>query len=487
MNTYSPIEHIDVAIVGAGISGIAAAVQLKQSRPHDTFALLEMRDNIGGTWDLFRYPGVRSDSDMFTLGYGFKPWTAEKSIAAGSSIREYLHETVKDHGLESHLRTGHRLLSAEWNSDQARWTLQFGTPNGERLFSCRFLYMAAGYYSYESAFNPKLAGEDRFQGRLVHAQFWPEDLDYAGKRVAIIGSGATAITLLPTMAQTTAMTTMIQRSPGYVHIETDAVDIEAKELRQRIGETEAFTAIRMRNLENQQLTYKLARENPEAYKKSLFDAIESVVGREIREKHFTPKYEPWDQRVCLVPNADLFEAIRDGRGAVATGTIASVTETGVLMDDGEHIDADIIVKATGLNVVFGGDAKLRVDGADVSYGERWTYKGIGLSGVPNFVFAWGFLNSSWTLRIELLNEFWCRMLDHLEATGTQSVTPVLRPADTEMQASNFVHDVTSGYLQRGFATLPRQGDQTPWVNPQNYEETRRLLTEDVEDGVLQFR
>lgn len=481
--TVNSTNDYDVIVVGAGISGISAAVQLQRSCPDKTFAIVEMRERVGGTWDLFKYPGIRSDSDMFTLGYAFKPWTAPEAIASGEAIRTYLEDTTREFGIEEHIRFGARLVAASWDSAENRWTLTIETSEGHQTLRCRFIYLGTGYYSYRGGFNPALAGEETFAGPVIHAQDWPEDLVYQDKKVAVIGSGATAVTLIPSLAGEAAKVTMIQRSPTYVYIES-GVDPEAVELRRDIGPEQAFTRIRLRNLHNQQELYAHARRHPEAFKKVLFEAIDEVVGEDIRRRHFTPTYEPWDQRVCVVPDADLFHAIRDGRAEVATGHIDRVTESGVLMRDGQHIDADVIVKATGLNVVMGGEASFDVDGTPIDIGRCWTYKGLALSGVPNLVYAFGFINASWTLRIEAVNDYWCRVLQHADELGAARVTPRL-PEIGQLQSLPYVAGVTSSYLGRAAETFPRQGDRAPWINPQNYAETLRLL-ESVDDGVLHY-
>ncbi|WP_406635153.1 flavin-containing monooxygenase [Amycolatopsis sp. WGS_07] len=473
----------DVIIVGAGISGISAAVQLRRGCPGKSFLILEMRDRVGGTWDLFTYPGIRSDSDMFTLGYAFKPWVEPNAIASGTAIRQYLDDTSREFGIEEHIRFGSRLAAASWSSDSNSWTLTVEHGEGTTTLRSRFLYLGTGYYSYRGGYNPPIPGEDSFAGTVVHAQDWPDDLDYRDKSVAVIGSGATSVTLVPNLARRAAKATMIQRSPSYVYIEP-ATDPEAARLREELGPEGAFSRIRLRNLENQQKTYAAARQDPDAFKKLIFEAIDEIVGEEIRKEHFTPAYEPWDQRVCVVPDADLFHAIRDGRAEVATGQIDRITETGVLLRDGRHVDADIIVKATGLNVVMGGEAAFDIDGEPVDIGRRWTYKGLALSGVPNLVYAFGFINASWTLRIEVVNEYWCRVLRHMDRIGATRVTPELPPG-TALPERPYVTGVDSGYLRRAARHFPHQGDRAPWTNPQNYAETQRLL-DSVDDGVLRY-
>ncbi|MEU0265127.1 NAD(P)/FAD-dependent oxidoreductase [Nocardioides sp. NPDC006303] len=484
MSNSTP-EHFDVVIVGAGISGIGAAVELKRSCPCKSFVMIDMRDDIGGTWDLFRYPGIRSDSDMFTLGFGFKPWTAAKAIASGPAIKEYLGETLDEHGLAPHLRLGTKMRSAAFDSEKNRWTLELETAEGVRSLTCNFLYSGSGYYSYRGGFNPELPGEDSFAGVMVHPQQWPEDLAYAGKRVAVIGSGATAVTLVPSMAGQAELVTMVQRSPTYLATEPDE-DEELNALRAELGAEEAFKRIRLRNLAGQQEKFQLARRDPESYKQMLFDAIDALVGREIRERHFTPSYAPWDQRVCFVPNGDLFEAITDGTAEIVTGAIDTLEPAGIRMSDGTFVDADIIVKATGLNLAVGGEADYFVDGEKVDFSQRYTYKGLGYSGVPNLFFAFGFLNSSWTLRLELVNRFWVGVLQRMDDLNATKVTPTLDPACTNLPQLPFIADVNSGYFQRALDRFPRQTGAAPWINPQDYEATKEMLEEDPQDGFLIF-
>ena len=485
MESIGAIEHYDVAIIGAGISGIAAGVELQRSCPDKTFAILEMRDDLGGTWDLFRYPGIRSDSDMYTLGFGFKPWTDEKVMASGAAIQAYLRETVDEFGLGGHMRFGTRLVSASWSSGKKRWTLTVATDGGSSTLTCGFLYLGTGLYSHRGGFNPPLPGEAEFEGTLIHPQDWPEDLDYAGKRIAVIGSGATTVTLIPSLVDQAAKVTMVQRSPTYIHIE-NGIDEEVARWREELGPEAAFSAVRKRNERLQQEMYKAAREDPETFKKTIFSAIDEIVGPEIRERHFTPSYEPWDQRVCVVPDGDLFVALRDGKADVVTGAIKTLTGRGILMEDGQEVEADIIVKATGLVAACGGEAAYEVDGKPVRLADCWAYKGMAFSNVPNLVFAFGFLNASWTLRIEEINRYWCQILRHMDDIGASQVTPRLGDSGDPMPALPFIADVNSGWLRRGFVNLPHQGDRAPWTNPQNFASTRELLASGPDDGVLVY-
>ena len=482
----STAGHHDVVIVGAGLSGIAAAVELKKDHPQRSFVMLEQRADLGGTWDLFRYPGIRSDSDMYTLGYAFKPWTSDKSIASGDAILDYLRETVAEHDLRPHLRLRRRVRKASWSGEARCWTLEIDGPDGAETATCSFLYLASGYYDYDSGYLPEFPGVEQYGGTLVHPQEWPSDLDCTGKRVAVIGSGATAITLVPALAEVAKQVTMVQRSPTYVAIDSD-VDDEAQRLRVEVGDRAAFELIRQRNLINQQERYQAARAFPEEFKKPLFEAIEEIVGPDVRERHFTPSYQPWDQRLCLVPNGDLFHAIASGRAEVVTGRIATFTETGLRMQSGEEIEADVVVTATGLNLANFGKIEVSVDGRVVELKKCFTYKGVAFSGVPNLITAFGYLNSSWTLRIELVNRFWSALLSRMDELGATEVVPVLTPEEeASMERRPWMEGVTSGYLMRALEQFPAQGDRAPWINPQVHEATKALLS-DLDDGALRFR
>ncbi len=479
------IEHFDVLIVGAGLSGIGAAVHLQKGAPDKRFAIIEGRDNLGGTWDLFRYPGIRSDSDMYTLGYGFKPWTKERAIASGDSILDYLWETVSEHDLKRHITFGHQVRRAEWSSETARWTIQVDHLGETLTITAGFLFMCSGYYNYRNGFCPEFPGRNRFAGPVIHPQQWPADLDYANKKVVVIGSGATAITLIPNLARTAEKVTMLQRSPSYVAIDR-AIDEKALRLRKIFGDRLGYRIIRRRNTKRQQQSFKLAQTRPEEFKASLFKAIRDLVGQDYLDKHFTPAYQPWDQRVCLIPDGDFFQAIKFGKADVATGRIRSFTENGIELESGEEIPADIIVTATGLELVSLGEVDFVVDGEPVDFSERWTYKGLAYSGIPNLASTFGYVNTSWTVRAELVAKYIARLLNHMDKVGATSVTPNLRPEDRTMPRDAFVEGFTSGYFQRANGVLPRQGDRAPWINPQNHLATTKLLTAPFDDGVLQF-
>ena len=483
------MEHFDVVIVGAGISGIGAGYFLKRDCPTKSFVIIEGRDDIGGTWDLFRYPGVRSDSDMHTLGYSFKPWRAEKSIADGPSILSYLNETVDENDLRRHIRFATLATSAQWSSDDARWTVTTTQKStGQQvMFTCSYLYMCSGYYSYKSGYTPEFPGIDRFAGQVVHPQHWPENLAYEGKRVVVIGSGATAMTLVPAMADTAAHVTMLQRSPTYVVARPDRDPVAAL-LRRLMPEKWAYAATRWKNTTLQQFVYRRTRTKPQQVKEALLKGVRKELGDDYDvDTHFTPSYNPWDQRLCLVPNGDLFSAIRNGRASVVTDRIAGFDEAGVLLASGGRVDADIIVTATGLQLVTLGEMSFTVDDEPIDFSRTWSYKGCAYSGVPNLASSFGYINASWTLRADLTCEYVCRLLNHMDATGTTTCTPTLRDSDRDMPERPWIDDFSAGYMQRVMHLLPRQGDREPWINPQNYKRDRKMFRDSpVDDGVMVF-
>ncbi|HQZ35687.1 MAG TPA: NAD(P)/FAD-dependent oxidoreductase [Ilumatobacteraceae bacterium] len=483
------VEHFDVVVVGAGISGIGAGYHLQTMSPNRSYVILEGRDDIGGTWDLFRYPGVRSDSDMHTLGYSFKPWTAEKSIADGPSILQYLRDTVREFGIDRHIRFGHQITNAEWSTKDARWTVHGQRKdNGEHVtFTCGYLFMCSGYYSYKGGYLPEFAGVETFEGRVVHPQAWPEDLDYAGQRVVVVGSGATAMTLIPAMADTVAHVTMLQRSPTYVVAAPDR-DVVANVMRKVLPNKLAYTITRKKNVALQQFLYKRTRTRPDKVKTMLLGRVAKALGPDYDvATHFTPSYNPWDQRMCLVPNGDLFAAIRSGKASVVTDEIDTFTETGIRLKSGTHLPADIIVTATGLNLVTLGEMTFVVDGEPVDFSKTWTYKGFAYSDVPNLASSFGYVNASWTLRADLTCEYVCRLLNHMEATGTVECTPRLRREDAGMPERPWIDNFTAGYMQRVMHKFPRQGDREPWINPQSYTRDKKMFrTGQLEDGAMQF-
>ncbi|MEK9837793.1 MAG: NAD(P)/FAD-dependent oxidoreductase [Ilumatobacter sp.] len=480
------VDH-DVVVIGAGISGIGAAHHLSRLCPDRSFTILEGRSDIGGTWSLFQYPGVRSDSDMHTLGYSFKPWTADKSIADGAAIMDYLRETVEEFDIAQHIRFEHLVRRAEWSSETARWTLSVDTPTGLVTMTCTFLFVCAGYYSYRSGHTPEFVGRDDFTGRIVHPQDWPDDLDVAGRSVAVIGSGATAVTLVPALAELGASVTMIQRSPTYMVARPD-VDRIALRLRRFLPERVAYWLVRRKNVFQQQFVYRKTRTDPDLIRRRLLDGVRAGLGpgHDI-ERDYTPSYDPWDQRLCLVPNGDFFATVRSGSARVVTDTIDRFTAGGIALTGGEEITADVIVTATGLELVNLGEMEVAVDGREVDFSSTLTYRGVAYSDVPNLVSTFGYINASWTLRADLVSTYVCRLLNHLRDSGHAQATPRRRPEDADMTLRPWIDDFSAGYLRRMIPSLPKQGDREPWTNPQRYAADRlALLREPVDDGVMTF-
>jgi monooxygenase len=479
-------EHLDVLIVGAGLSGVGAAWHLQDRLPGRSYAILEAREDLGGTWDLFRYPGIRSDSDMHTLGYRFKPWTREQTITDGDSILEYVRETAREAGIDRRIRYRRRVVAAEWSSDEARWTVEVervGTGESETL-TCGFLWSCTGYYRYDRGYTPELEGVERFPGPVVHPQHWPEDLDYAGKRVVVIGSGATAITLVPAMAERAAHVTMLQRSPTYV-ASLPAEDPVAKRLRGRLPDRAVYAIVRWKNILLQTLIYRLSRRRPNALRRFIRRGVERALppGYPV-DVHFNPRYDPWDQRLCLVPDGDLFKSISAGDASVVTDRIASFTERGLALESGEELEADVIVTATGLSLLFLGGIELSVDGEPVDIPRAMAYKGMMLSGVPNFAFTVGYTNASWTLKADLVAEYVCRLLAHMGARGYDRCVPeVDDPAVTEQPLLDF----TAGYVLRSIDEFPKQGSKEPWKLRQNYlVDIGKIRRGELEDGSMRF-
>jgi cation diffusion facilitator CzcD-associated flavoprotein CzcO len=459
-------EYVDVLIVGAGLSGIGAACHLKRECPDRTYAILEARHTIGGTWDLFRYPGIRSDSDMYTLGYSFRPWTHPKAIADGDSIRDYIRETARDEGVADKIRYHHRVVRAEWSTEDARWTVEAqrtDTPETVRL-TCGFLYVCAGYYRYDEGYSPEFAGIGDFRGRVVHPQHWPEDLDYEGKRVVVIGSGATAVTLVPALAEQTGHVTMLQRSPSYF-LSLPSRDTIADWLRRWLPEKVVYPATRWKNVLLTTLMYQLSRRRPKLVRSLLRKGVQKQLPEGYAvDTHFAPRYSPWDQRLCLVPDGDLFRVLRSGRASIVTDRIDRFTGQGIALESGEHLDADIIVTATGLNVLAIGGMTLTVDGRDVDLAQTVAYKGAMLSGVPNLAMTLGYTNASWTLKADLVSAYVCRVLNHMTAHGYQICTP--RPPESgDLEP---IIDLKAGYVLRAISKLPKQGPSAPWRLYQNY-------------------
>jgi monooxygenase len=481
-----PREHFDVLIVGAGLSGIGAGYHLQANCPRKSYAILEARDCIGGTWDLFRYPGIRSDSDMYTLGYSFRPWEEPKAIADGESILSYVRQTASDHRIDEKVRFHHRVVRAEWSTAQARWTVEVERSDTAEtvLLSCRFLLMCSGYYRYEEGYTPEFPGVERFAGRIVHPQQWSEDIDYAGKRVVVIGSGATAITLVPSMAPTAAHVTMLQRSPSYV-VSLPAEDGIANVLRRRLPAKVAYGIVRWKNVLRTMASFQLSRRRPAVMKALLRKALERQLppGYDI-DTHFKPRYDPWDQRLCLVPDGDLFAAIRGGSASVVTDRIDTFTERGLKLASGAELEADLVVTATGLDLIALGGMQIAVDGREIELPETMSYKGMMLTGVPNIAFALGYTNASWTLKCDLTCEYVCRLLNHMDAHGYRQCTPHNHdPAIAELPFIDF----SSGYVQRAIDKFPKQGSKAPWRLYQNYAlDILNLKFGSVEDGAMEF-
>jgi monooxygenase len=480
------LEHVDVLIVGAGLSGVGAACHLETQLPGKSYAILEARDSIGGTWDLFRYPGIRSDSDMYTLGYSFRPWSEAKAIADGPAILDYVKQTASDYGVDGKIRYKHRVVRAEWSTARSRWTVEAErTDTGQTArLTCGFLFMCSGYYRYDEGYTPELPGRERFAGPIVHPQFWTDDVDYAGKRVVVIGSGATAVTLVPAMAETAAHVTMLQRSPSYV-VSLPAEDSIANLARRLLPAKLAYSIVRWKNVMIQLLVFQLSRRRPRYMKALIRRGLEHRLppGYDI-DTHFKPRYNPWDQRMCLVPDGDLFEAIGSGRASVVTDRIETFTETGLELASGAELEADLIVTATGLNLVPLGGMQISVDGRDVELPGTMAYKGMMLAGVPNLAVALGYTNASWTLKCDLTCEYVCRLLRHMDERGYSQATPENR--DPSITAVPFI-DFTSGYVLRAIDKFPKQGSKPPWRLYQNY--ARDIVTlrfGALEDGAMVF-
>jgi monooxygenase len=483
----SPTEDVlDVLIIGAGLSGIGAARHLQMHCPGRRWTILEARDAMGGTWDLFRYPGIRSDSDMYTLGFRFRPWKERKAIADGPSILRYIRATADEAGITPQIRFGHKVQSAQWSTEEACWTVHAvcGPGATEVTLKARFLYACAGYYSYAGGHQPEMAGQADFKGRVVHPQFWPADLDHAGQRVVVIGSGATAVTLVPEMARTAAHVTMLQRSPTYV-VSRPSVDGIAQWLNRLLPAGLAYRLTRWKNVLIGMFYFRLARRHPDkARERIVAMAAEQLAPGYDVGTHFTPRYQPWDQRVCLVPDGDLFKRIREGKASVVTDTIERFTPGGICLASGQELPADIVVMATGLKLNILGDVQITVDGRPVVPGDTLAYKGMMLSGVPNLVLTFGYTNASWTLKADLTAGYVCRLLNHMQRHGWAMAWPERDPAVPEQPFLGF----TSGYVVRARELLPKQGDRKPWQVHQNYIADLLVIRYGrLDDGILQFR
>ena len=481
------LEYVDVAVIGAGISGISAAYHLSTECSDRTFALIEQRADLGGTWDLFRYPGIRSDSDMHTLGFRFFPWIHEKSIAEGGAILEYLNQAVDQFDLRQHIRFEQKVTNASWSSTEQRWSLTILSPHGVQTLTCSVLFVCAGYYSYQAGHTPNFGGLNDFTGTVVHPQSWPAELDVSGKRVVVIGSGATAVTLVPALAEQGSVVTMLQRSPTYMvsHPNTDPF---VTWLRDRLPQDTAYRLTRARNISRDQLIYKLSRFRPDVLRKELLRRVRSHIGEELTTAHFTPNYAPWDQRLCLVPNGDFFEALNNGTASVVSGEIEHMTATGIRLVSGDEIEADIIVTATGLALTIVGQIDVSIDGSTVDFADTVTYRGVGYSGVPNLFSTFGYVSASWTLRADMVSRYVCRLLNEMAELGAQTCVPELRALDHAAPRTGWIDDFSAGYVTRMLDDLPKQLDSDPWRNYQSFlADQKSLLHSPIADGVMQLR
>jgi monooxygenase len=476
-------EHLDVLIIGAGISGISAGYHLQSMCPERSWAILEARSAMGGTWDLFRYPGIRSDSDMHTFGFGFRPWPNAKAISEADEILDYLKDTAREYRIDERIRYGHKLLAADWSSKEACWTVRVQAKE-ERILRCNFLLMCSGYYDYDRGYLPDFPGVERFTGKVVHPQFWTPDIEWQGKRVVVIGSGATAVTLVPSMAREAAHVTMLQRSPSWI-LSRPAIDPIGRQLQRFLPSGLAHRLTKAKNLAIGSWFYRMCRTNPERAGRGLLKMVRKQLpeGYDV-QKHFTPRYNPWEQRLCLVPNGDLFKSIRSGKAEVVTDQIETFTETGIRLKSGQELQADLVVSATGLELKFMGGIALSIDGKPVDPRDSLPYKGLMLSGIPNLALVFGYTNASWTLRADLVNAFVGRLLQHMRASNTAWV--VARPPVQTVPTAPWV-DFSSGYFQRALDRFPKQGEVAPWRTEQNYKRDVELLKKaPLEDGVLQF-
>jgi monooxygenase len=479
--------HFDTIIIGAGISGISAAYYMQTDCPSQTYTILEGRGNIGGTWDLFRYPGIRSDSDMYTFGFAFKPWVNPKVIAPRADIMDYLEETVTENGIDKHIRFEHKLLHATWSSDTATWSLTVQTPDSEKsvIFTCSFLSLCMGYYNYESGYTPDFAGKEDYKGTVIHPQKWDETLDYSKKKMVVIGSGATAVTLIPSLTKKAAHVTMLQRSPTYVVAQSD-VDKLAIWINKLLPEKMAHWINRFRKILFQRFSYSFSRVFPELMKKVLRKMVVDELGKEFDiEKHFTPSYNPWDERLCLVPNGDFFEAIKSKKASIVTDHIERFTENGIKLVSGEILEADIIVTATGLNAQLFNNIDFEVDGKQVDFSKKICYKSVMFDGIPNMTYAFGYTNASWTLKCDMTNQYTCRLINYMAENGYKQCMPVQK--DPDLVLKPFL-DFTPGYVMRVIDKLPKMGDKKPWKIEQNYFYDRKMFENgSLDDGILVYK
>ncbi|MEP0189832.1 MAG: NAD(P)/FAD-dependent oxidoreductase [Erythrobacter sp.] len=482
----STTPDFDVLIVGAGISGIGMAAHMEMKAPEHSYTIVDRRENIGGTWDLFRYPGIRSDSDMHTLGFDFEPWRHDKSIADAPSILEYLHKITDERGIKEHIRFGHKVLTADFREDEARWHVEMEREDGSRThLTANFLYLGSGYYDYDDPYDAGFDLSD-FEGQVIHPQFWPDNLDYTGKKVVVIGSGATAVTIVPSMAEKAAQVTMLQRTPTWMFAKP-AKDWIANTLRRIMPDSLAYKITRAKNAYMQDVSFKMARNKPPKVKKMLTKKIKKALGKNYDEATFTPPYNPWDQRVCLVPDDDLFKSMNAGKAEIVTAHIESFEAEGVRLKSGELLEADIIITATGLNLAVAGKIEVSHNGEPVDFAQRFYYKGCMFSNLPNLAVVFGYLNASWTLRADINSDYICRVLNHMRGNGTDIANPVMTDAMEASIEEDDIFDFSSGYIQRSKHIMPRNAMSFPWRLSQEYLTNRKQMkTDPVDDGLLQF-
>lgn len=479
-------QHIDVLIIGAGISGIGMAAHLSKHCPTRDFTIIERRESFGGTWDLFKYPGIRSDSDMSTFGFNFKPWQQANVLADGSSIKGYVGEVIEQFKLKEKIRFKHRVLTANYDSQQKQWAVEIENDQGKKeSWTANFVIGCTGYYNYDQGFQPEFPNQAAFKGEFIHPQHWPENLNYRGKKVVIIGSGATAITLVPALAKGgAAHVTMLQRSPTYI-ASVPSIDFVYEKMRKVLPESVAYKLTRARNIGVQRAIYALAQKQPKLLRKMLLKAIERQLRGTVDMKHFTPDYNPWDQRLCVVPDGDLFKILRSGQASVETDQIEKITETGILLKSGKHLDADIIVSATGLNIQIMGGVQATIDGKSIDTSKHMMYRGILLSDLPNMAMIIGYINASWTLKVDIAAEYICRLLNHMEKNGLDEV--VAQGDATELMEDTIMGRLSSGYIARAADVMPKQGKHAPWQVSNNYLADRKeLKNAEFSDGVLKF-
>lgn len=477
-------NYVDAIIIGAGISGISAAYYLQTMCPDKSFVILEGRDNIGGTWDLFKYPGIRSDSDMYTLGFAFRPWIDKKAIADGPSIMKYLNEAVDDYGLKEKIHFGKKVIAADWSSEDSTWSLAVDDSNGnEQKYTCRFVFVCTGYYNYDNGYTPDFPGKDSFEGEFIHPQFWPEDLDYTDKKMVVIGSGATAVTLIPELAAKGKHVTMLQRSPTFITA-GPSEDKLANWMNDTLPQKLAYKITRWKKIRVGQFFYKLARKYPNFMKGLLIKGAQKEMGDDFNPEHFTPKYNPWDQRICLAPDSDFFESVKSEKADIVTDTIETITKNGIQLTSGEHLDADIIVSATGLELKFLGGMEVTVDGEVINFADTVAYKGMMFSGIPNLTLAFGYTNASWTLKCDLSNGYFCRLIQYMDEYGFTKCVPDQN--DPNLELESFV-DFNSSYILRYIQTYPKQGNKEPWKLKQDYyQDLKKLKKERVDDDFMKF-